>query len=262
MDNLLSENSDYRFNIALLQTWRERKFSYINSARMDNGFLYLFDGHITYTFDNKKIELSKGDIIYLPKGSYYEAEFDVSLGEVKNYLINFDVLGEDKLGGIDTPTLFYRDTNSVLLGYFKDVREAYRKKDLFLTRSLFYTLLRALKLTQSPQIQNENEAYLKKGADLLQSELDMSVEKVALALHLSRSTFQKKFKECYGMSPVKYRQQKRLETAKLWLGTTDKPIKEIAEELDFYDLAYFYKVFESSFNVSPKKYRDDLKKYM
>jgi len=39
------------------------------------------------------------------------------------------------------------------------------------------------------------------------------------------------------------------------------PIKEIADELGFYDLSYFYKIFEKHFDVSPKKYRDNFKMY-
>ena len=58
------------------------------------------------------------------------------------------------------------------------------------------------------------------------------------------------------MPPVKYRTVKKLEKAKLFLDTTDMPITEIAEELGFYDLSYFYKVFEEHCSLSPKKYRD------
>ena len=79
---------------------------------------------------------------------------------------------------------------------------------------------------------------------------------------MSRSAFQKRFKESYGLSPVRYRTEKRLERARHYLDTTDMPIKEIAERLTFYDLSYFYKTFEKRFGMPPKKYRENLKKYL
>ena len=106
----------------MLQSWSGKKYSYINNARLDYGFLYVLKGKITYTFDNKIIELGAGDIIYLPKGSYYEAEFDLTGGEVRNYLINFDIPNEEISNEAKVPFLFYSDSNDVLSTYFKNIR--------------------------------------------------------------------------------------------------------------------------------------------
>ncbi len=261
MDFSFDANADFLLNRAMLQSWRVRKYSYKNNARLDYGFLYVLKGKITYTFDNNIIELGAGDIIYLPKGSYYEAEFDITGGEVINYLINFDVLNKEISNGIKVPFLFYSDSNDILSSYFKNTVEAFSNKDNpLLTKSFFYLLLHNLMTICNSD--NEKDILMKKGAELLVDRCDMSIEDIAVRLHLSRSAFQKGFKDCFGVSPVKYRTEKRLEKAKLYLDTTDMPIKEIADKLGFYDISYFYKVFEKKYSLPPKKYRDNLKIYL
>lgn len=259
---LFCDNTNYILRKAILQSWRVKKYSYKNVARLDYGFLYVISGRITYTFDNEEIRLSAGDIIFLPKGSNYEAEFDISNGEVKNYLINFDV-EKERIETSKKPFLFCKDVAGSLEIYFKNVVESFADKDHpFLTLSNFYLLLHTLAVVSGRQNKAMEDAYIKKGAELLCNSFDMSVEDVARALHLSRSAFQKRFKESYGLSPVRYRTEKRLERARHYLDTTDMPIKEIAERLTFYDLSYFYKTFEKRFGMPPKKYRENLKKYL
>ena len=91
--------------------------------------MYLFAGNITYTIDDLKIELKAGDIIYLPKGSNYEVEFDLKNCAVENYLINFDVIGDEDFTDISKPTLILNDHSKVMLDCFKDIVNAYNEKD-------------------------------------------------------------------------------------------------------------------------------------
>ena len=263
MNGLLNADNEYILNIAIQQSWRTKKYSYKNRARLDHGFLYLLKGHITYTFEGDSIALNEGDVIYLPKGSYYEAEFDVSRGEVKSYLINFDVLNNDNFGEIKNPSHYYRDEAKLIAGHFKELIDSFNSVGkCFLTKSLFFRLLHVLFLIKETNDINNRDRDVDKGARLLRDRYDMSVGDIAKELHLSRSAFQKRFTENFGISPVKYRAMKRIEMAKNYLDSTDMPIKEIAETLGFYDLSYFYKVFEGFYGVSPKKYRDGVKRYM
>ena len=263
MNDFLNNNTEYILKMAMRQSWRTQKYSYKNNARRDYGFLYLLSGHVIYTFDGKKIELHAGDIICLPKGSYYEAEFDVSLGKVKNYLINFEVSNDELFRDLKNPFLYHSDKINVISSYFKDIVDAFNAEgNSLLTKSLFYRLLYTLNSVSPAKNKKENDTDINKGAVLLRERYDLSVEDIAKRLHLSRSVFQKRFKDIYGVAPIKYRTLKKLEKAKLYLDTTDMPIKEIAEKLDFYDLSYFYKVFEKHYCVSPKRYRDNLKYYL
>ncbi len=254
--DLVIKNTNFVLNKAALQIWKIRKYSYKSIARPNHGLLYLFAGNITYTFNERKIELKPGDIIYLPKGSNYEVEFDLKNGTVENYLINFDVIKNEDLTDLYQPTRILNDHAGVLLDCFKDTVDAYNEKDRpFLTHSLFYLCLNSLQTAIQYKNRDEERLIFEKAARRLAENFETSVDEIAKDLHMSRSTFQKKFIRYFGASPIEYRNEKRLKKATRLLETTDLPIKEISDTLGFYDTAYFYKVFKKTYSTTPKEYR-------
>ncbi len=255
--DLVFKNTNLVLNKAVSQIWKIKKYSYKNLARPDYGLLYLFAGNITYTIDDLKIELKAGDIIYLPKGSNYEVEFDLKNCAVENYLINFDVIGDEAFTDISKPTLILNDHSKVMLDCFKDIVNAYNEKDKpFFTNSLFYLCLNSLQTAINYTDSNMERMAFEKAARRLAENFEISVDAISKEMHMSRSAFQKKFIQYFGTSPIEYRVEKRLKKAKLLLETTDMPIKEISDALGFYDTAYFYKVFKKTNSITPKEYRE------
>lgn len=251
------KNTNLILNKAISQVWKIKKYSYENIARPDHGLLYLFSGNITYTSDNFQIHLQPGDIIYLPKNSNYAVDFNLKSGTVEDYLINFDVIGGECFTNLDKPTCILNDHVGALADYFKDVTKAYNEKDkLFLINSYFYLCLNALQTAIQYKNSNGERLNFEKAARKLSENFDISVDDIAKELHMSRSAFQKKFIQYFAMPPIEYRTEKRLKKAKLFLETTDMPIKEISDSLGFYDTAYFYKTFKRAFAITPKEYRE------
>lgn len=78
---------------------------------------------------------------------------------------------------------------------------------------------------------------------------------MAAKLNMSYSSFRKHFKTYTGLSPAQYFLQLKLQQAKILLRTTDRPIKEIAWELDFNSIAYFSTIFKKHMGISPAQYR-------
>lgn len=251
------KNTDLVFRKAISQLWKTKKYSYKSIARLDHGFLYLLNGKITYKFNERKVELKPGDIIYLPRGCHYEVEFDIENGVIEDYLINFDVIGDKAFADIHEPTCILKDCAGALTNAFKDVVNAYNEKDNpFLVNSLFYRCLYSLQTATQYADGNTEQLFFEKAARMVAENVDISVEDIAKDLHISRSAFRKKFIWHFGTSPIKYRNKKRLEKAKQLLEMTDMPIKEISDTLGFYDTAYFYKVFEKTYSITPKGYRE------
>jgi len=154
------------------------------------------------------------------------------------------------------PTVILNDNTEVLLDYFKEVVDMYGDKDrLFLINSKFYFVLNFLQAAIQYKSRDADRFKFEKAAVKLGEDFELSIEDISKELYISRSTFQKKFIEYFGMPPVEYRTEKRLKKAKLLLETTDMPIKEVSKLLGFYDTAYFYKVFKKAFAITPKEYR-------
>ena len=256
MTDFIIKNTNLIFKKALFQIWGNESYSYKNASRREYGLLYLSKGLITYRINDYVIELKPGDIIYLPKGSNYEVDFDANNGKVENILINFDVIGNTEFVEIKKPICILNDRNKKIYEHFNNVLNTYNQKDKpLLTNSYFYLFLDTLE--EELQSTNENKDILlfKQVAKQLAENSQISVNTICDNIHISRSVFQKRFKEYFGLSPIEYRTTNRIEKAKLLLETTDISIKEIVDILGYYDTAYFYKVFEKSTSHTPKQYR-------
>ena len=87
---------------------------------------------------------------------------------------------------------------------------------------------------------------------------DLNLEDLAFFAGLSLSSFKRKFKSVFNMSPGQYIKTKRLEKAKDMLTKTDLRISEIAYDCGFNDIGYFSKAFHAMFDQSPTNFRKQL----
>ncbi len=81
----------------------------------------------------------------------------------------------------------------------------------------------------------------------------MSAEKIATACGMSVSYFRKLFKAEVGMTLPQYIAQTRLSHAVHLLQTTNKKIIQIANDVGFYEVTYFNKLFHDAFGMTPKE---------
>lgn len=81
----------------------------------------------------------------------------------------------------------------------------------------------------------------------------MSAEKIANACGMSVSYFRKLFKSEVGMTLPQYIAQTRLSHAVHLLQTTNKKIIQIANDVGFYEVTYFNKLFHDAFGMTPKE---------
>ncbi|MDD2764390.1 MAG: AraC family transcriptional regulator [Opitutaceae bacterium] len=84
---------------------------------------------------------------------------------------------------------------------------------------------------------------------------NVSVDELARRMGLSRSTLTHRFSLEMGDTLARTKNRLRIERAQEWIGTTDKPFKEISFALGFDDPAYFSRVFQDEVGVSPRDYR-------
>ena len=81
----------------------------------------------------------------------------------------------------------------------------------------------------------------------------MSAEKIAGVCGMSVSYFRKLFKAEVGMTLPQYIAQTRLSHAVHLLQTTNKKIIQIANDVGFYEVTYFNKLFHDTFGITPKE---------
>ena len=84
-----------------------------------------------------------------------------------------------------------------------------------------------------------------------------TVESLANAVGMSRSTFAKHFGEAYGSGPMELLRNLRVKRAATLLEETTMPVKRIAEIVGFRSRSAFTRMFESSVGLSPQQFRKD-----
>lgn len=83
----------------------------------------------------------------------------------------------------------------------------------------------------------------------------ISLEEIAGAASISKSTALNLFKEYLHTTPVEFLIQHRLKEAAVLLAKTEKKICVIAEETGFHTVDYFCRLFKKYYEVTPMQYR-------
>ncbi len=84
----------------------------------------------------------------------------------------------------------------------------------------------------------------------------LRLDELAAAAALSRDHFCRAFGKRYGVSPISYQIELRLQAAKILLTDTTMGCKEIAERVGIRDEFYFSRVFTRRVGMSPGRFRD------
>ena len=147
-----------------------------------------------------------------------------------------------------------------LLASFWDVDER-----ASLTRLRFKALELVALIDATPRLSPRTESYqqkgtiesLERGMELLESdyEQEVTLRDAANAASMSVSSFKGRFAKAFGISPMAYRRQCRLEHAAQLLETTDKSIAHIALAVGYRNPSKFSAAFASTFGHSPSEHR-------
>lgn len=85
---------------------------------------------------------------------------------------------------------------------------------------------------------------------------ELTIEQLAQTAHFHPNYFIRFFKQHFGMPPMKYIYERRVEEAKHLLAFTDLAVHEVAHQAGFNDVSYFSAAFKKSSGVSPSDYRN------
>ena len=87
---------------------------------------------------------------------------------------------------------------------------------------------------------------------------DLTLKSIAKAMNVNASYLSALFKKECNETLTDYVARKRMESATYLLGNTDKPIKDIAEQVGVLDVNYFIKLFKRQYKITPSNYRKTL----
>ncbi|PFO06317.1 AraC family transcriptional regulator [Bacillus sp. AFS076308] len=247
--------------------------------------MFVYRGTCTISIKGKKIHLNKGELILINK----EVPHRVAETNMEDIVINM-ILKQDYL----SPSFLRRlSQKSIISQFMIESLVSYRKKNHFLVFRpeeqtkvteimenimceffdqdfcsteiidsylivLFSTLIRYNNNQPGYEEMNINRDvslldFLKYIEDHY---LDCSLVKMGQTFGFNPSYLSTLLKKGTGKSFKELLQIQRLNQAALYLSNTDLPIPEIAQEVGYSSVTFFYKKFKELFKVTPSSYKE------
>lgn len=109
-------------------------------------------------------------------------------------------------------------------------------------------------LPSNPTETNEHLVLIREYIDQHFTE-SLSVDRLASIGKMSKGHLFRVFKKAYGLSPIAYQQQQRMEVAKTLLRSTSLRCNEIAQRCGYHNAQFFHRVFKQTFGKAPNQFR-------
>ncbi len=233
----------------------------------DYQIIYLQNGIGHYTFDGKTVMVPTGTaVLYKPNESkiYTHYTFD----DVVVAWVHFEgtkIHGMLENLGLLDKQLITVNNGSKLFKNINTIYDEYTKKNTGYTysaESLLTKILVDLSRNAVTNVASRQEQLIEGICEKIANEYSLSYDNdhYAAECGLSTSRFTVLFKKYTGTSPLKYKMNIRLLTARNLLVNSGYKIKEIATLIGFDDPLYFCKYFCKKYGMSPTEFRENYKK--
>lgn len=245
---------------------------------------YVFSGSLTQTVGNERMELKKGDLLFLNQHIEHELEACNEEDIIINFIIKpefftfiFSYLTTDNLISNFLISSLFDQTKQGQYLYFAvseidSVQELIGKiiaeimNPSMLSEStikLYMGLLMVELIKNSDKVrynQDLNKHYIiVESLKYIEEHFrHASLYELAEKLNQPHYTLSKEIKKATTYTFKELVQAKRLTIARDLLENTSLSISAIVEEVGYENISYFYRVFKSKYGYTPKKFRDQL----
>ena len=210
---------------------------------------YLKRGHGTLTTRDGCIELSAGDLFYIPKGCKY-----------RSYWFGDDLITFDSLGFEYFPLSEKNGFIIQKIEWSEEIKKLYapflRSKELNATSiGCLYKLLGALEgvMTESPV--SKKKGIVDKAVSLINDNPCLTMAEYAEKLGISESLLYSYFRSELGKRPNLVRQEALCRIAISLLTTTNLKIEEICDKVGISSASYFRKILFAITGKTPSEIR-------
>lgn len=239
-------DSPLKFTKASLRYFNKNEY-HITRVSEDNVLLIVFDGVLCFSEDGVDYEVGAGYYHIQKAGSYQSAKRP---SECPKYLyVHFDAAWNDGENVLEPRGSF--DTNKAdelmkKLDRLSHDGAYYVKKAV-----VFYEILLLLKKKEKIKtVAYDIAKYIEK-----EYQNSVTLSDVCRKFNFSKNHIINVFKKEYGITPVKYINNKKISRAKYLLEVTSNTVESVALESGFNDYSHFYKLFCKEVGASPAQYR-------
>lgn len=226
-----------------------------------SSFIYIVQGNLTIHAGTRKLQLTCGDLFYIPEGVRYTAVWS-GMPHVEYYNLNVVSNSYDSSlssGGFalqKIEALSSTETLNTVKLIFRLMQTEERVKKIE-ALGLYYTFYaKAFPLLEEAKAQKYSPVLVKAIQHIEQNYTEnLSISDLAAICFVSESRLHHIFTEKLGTTPIKYRNQIRVERAAHDLRATALPIEEISSKHGFNSPTYFRETFKEYSGLTPTEYR-------
>ncbi|MBR3966839.1 MAG: AraC family transcriptional regulator [Clostridia bacterium] len=227
---------------------------------------YVFEGSGKLFIDNNEFHVEKKqlffistdeDVMYYPdednKWKYIWFSFNGNQAEQIGKSMGFCE------GTSVLPLKEHKKAEYILLELLSDAEKG--KINEYKAKAAFFSIVGAMSANATTEQITKNCAD--EAANFLETNFmrsDLSVEAICSLLYVSHSSLCKVFKNEYGVTPLRYLIQIRMQYASKLLLEGDMQIKRIAELSGYSDEVHFMKTFKKYYDATPTEYREKFKR--
>ena len=217
--------------------------------------IFNISGENNTHFDGVYIHDCENSIRYLPKGNHkgsYTVEKICDGMCIDIYFDTNDLMVDEACGFENMPQL--KNLFLKIYNIWQGKKEGYYAECM----QLLYEIIKIIKKTNSSYISRKQKACLTPAMDYIAENyknFEFDYNELCSKTGLCYSYFKKLFVSNFGMSPVKYITNLKIEFAKELLITEKYSVGEIANMCGFENIYYFSTVFKKHTGVSPKNYK-------
>ena len=226
-----------------------------------SSFIYIVEGNLTINSGADRLKLSNGDLFYIPEGVRYTAVWEgnphveyYNLNVVSNSYDSSLSSGGFALQKIDE--LSVSETLDAVTRIFCLMQTEERVKKIEALGLYYAFYAKAFPLLKEATAQKYSPVLIKAIEYIEQNYTEnFSISELAAFCFVSESRLHHIFTEKLGITPIKYRNQIRVERAAKDLRPTSLSIEAIAEKHGWGSTTYFRETFKEYSGLTPKEYR-------
>ncbi|MFC5466112.1 helix-turn-helix domain-containing protein [Lederbergia graminis] len=237
------------------------------SIKNDQGcdtLVFVCEGKVVYWINNERLELKKGDILYIPFSMERAWENHPEELHQKYTVVFFweDLELKNALNFTKQNNIFHFNTHNAAY-----VEQRFSKLfTQFLAKRVYYEQMSSHILSELLTLlaQESSEQRTSPARELIARKIqeyilanfrkNITIEELADLAGVTPNYISVIFKEVVGYTPIQYLHQLRINTAINLLKNTSMTIHEIAEYLGYYDQSYFNRMFKKWMGTNPSHF--------
>ena len=229
-------------------------------GRRDSSFIFIIKGSVTVTAMGQRLTADAGSLLYIPEGQRYNAIWQ-GVPDIEYYAFHivsktYDLTNTDRYEIQRVEALSTQETADTFRAIYDLFATEERISKVRAIGMYYHFYADVLPHLRAVPPVKYNPALLAAIAYIEQNyATDFDVDTIAAAACISESRLYHLFKSELGTTPVKFRNEVRIERAAAALRAEESSIDDIAVTHGFHSTVYFRETFKSVTGMTPSEYR-------